>query len=180
MTVVKRHILPILPVKGMVVFPSMVIPLMANEQKQARLIDEALMKGRTVGIFLQSDQDEENPGKKDIFKTGTSGNILKMLRFPDGTIRLLVQGLARIKIKRFLNTEPYLTAEVEELKDKSGASMKAEALQRNLMDRLKKLVDLAPNLSEELYISAINQDTPSKLADMIASNLNISLKENPN
>ena len=93
----KLHILPILPVRGMVVFPFMVVPLMANEKKQAHLIDEALMKGRTVGICLQADQDETNPGPEDIFDTGTSGNIIKMLKFPDGTVRLLVQGLTRIR-----------------------------------------------------------------------------------
>jgi len=173
----KLHILPILPVRGMVVFPFMVVPLMANEKKQAHLIDEALMKGRTVGIFLQADQDEDNPGPDDIFDTGTSGNIIKMLKFPDGTIRLLVQGLTRIKIKRFLHTDPYLTAEVEELTERSGPAVKLEALQRNLSERLKVLIELAPNLTEELHISAINQETPSKFADLIASNLNISVHE---
>jgi ATP-dependent Lon protease len=173
----KKHILPVLPVKGMVVFPFMVIPLMANEQKQARLIDEALMKGSTVGIFLQIESSEKNPGPSDICKVGTSGNILKMLRFPDGTIRILVQGLSRIRIRRFLNSDPYLRAEVEELPDRVGNKVKLEALQRNLIEQLKKAVDLAPNLSEELYISAINQETPSKMADLIASNLNISITE---
>lgn len=173
----KLHILPILPVRGMVVFPFMVVPLMANEKKQAHLIDEALMKGRTVGIFLQADQDEENPGPDDIFDTGTSGNIIKMLKFPDGSIRLLVQGLTRIKIKRFLHTDPYLTAEVEELTERSGPAVKLEALQRNLTDRLKILIELAPNLTEELHISAANQETPSKFADLVASNLNISVHE---
>ncbi len=172
-----RYIVPVLPVKGMVVFPFMVIPLMANEQKQARLIDEALMKGSTVGIFVQSNQETENPGPEDIHRTGTSGNILKMLRFPDGTIRLLVQGLSRIKIKRFLNTDPYLSAEVDEIEDIIVDEVKIEALQRNLLEQLKKAVDLAPNLSEELYVSAANQETASKAADMIASNLNISVKE---
>ncbi len=173
----KLHILPILPVRGMVVFPFMVVPLMANEKKQAHLIDEALMKGRTVGIFLQADQEEDNPGPEDIFDTGTSGNIIKMLKFPDGTIRLLVQGLTRIKIKRFLHTDPYLTAEVEELTERTGSAVKVEALQRNLSDRLKILIELAPNLTEELHISAVNQETPSKFADLVASNLNISVYE---
>lgn len=173
----KLHILPILPVRGMVVFPFMVVPLMANEKKQAHLIDEALMKGRTVGIFLQADQNEENPGPDDIFDTGTSGNIIKMLKFPDGTVRLLVQGLTRIKIKRFLNTDPYLTAEVEELTEHSGPAVKLEALQRNLSNRLKILIELAPNLTEELHLSATNQETPSKFVDLVASNLNISVHE---
>ncbi len=169
--------LPILPVRGTVVFPFLVVPLMANEQKQARLIDEALMRGSTVGLFLQIDQTKDDAGQNDIYEVGTSGNILKMLRFPDGTIRFLVQGLSRIRIKRFISSSPYLTAEVGEVVEQSAESVKMEALQRNLIDQLKNIVNLAPNLSEELYISAINQETPSKLADLIASNLNISIKD---
>lgn len=173
----KTQILPILPVRGMVVFPHLVVPLIANEQKQARLIDEALMQGNVVGVFLQSDKATEDPKPEDIRRVGTSCNILKMLRFPDGTIRFLVQGLARIRIKKFVQTQPYLTAEVEEIPDKTVRSIKVEALQRNLIEQLKKIVDLSPNLSEELYISAINQETPSKLADLIASNLSIDISE---
>jgi ATP-dependent Lon protease len=170
-------ILPILPVRGTVVFPFLVVPLVANEQKQARLIDEALMKGSTVGLFLQVDQTKEDPQWNDIYEVGTSGNILKMLRFPDGTIRFLVQGLTRIRIKRFVDNQPYMSAEVEEIVEKSGVSVKMEALQRNLLERLKTVIDLAPNLSEDLYVSAINQETSSKLTDLIASNLNVALKD---
>nr|MBN2276890.1 endopeptidase La [candidate division Zixibacteria bacterium] len=161
----------------MVVFPHLVIPLIANEQKQARLIDEALMRGNAVGIFLQTDQSTDDPGPDQLHRIGTSGNILKMLRFPDGTIRFLVQGLSRIRIVKFLSTEPYLTAEVETISDTVTGGLKLEALQRNLLEQLKKVVDLSPNLSEELYISAINQETPSRLADLITSNLNIAINE---
>lgn len=167
----------ILPVRGMIVFPYLVVPLIAHEQKQARLIDEALMQGSTVGIFLQTDQGKEDPGPDDIYRVGASGNILKMLRFPDGTIRFLVQGIARIRIKEFVATTPYLTAEVEEIRDIETNTVKMEAVQRNLLEQLKKVVDLSPNLSEELYISAMNQETPSKLADLIASNLSIAINE---
>jgi len=173
----KKMVLPILPVRGSVVFPHLVVPLIANEQKQAKLIDEALMQGSVVGVFLQTDKAQEDPGPDEIEKIGTSGNILKMLRFPDGTVRFLVQGLARIRIKRFVQTEPYMTAEIEEIPDKTAHSLKVEALQRNLLEQLKSIVELSPNLSEELYISAINQDTPSKLADLIASNLSIDVNE---
>jgi ATP-dependent Lon protease len=173
----RKSVVPVLPIKGMVVFPYLVVPLIASEQKQARLIDEALMQGHTVGIFLQHDQAKEDPGPDDIHRVGTLGNILKMLRFPDGTVRFLVQGISRIKINKFLSRRRYLSAEVEEISDISVNSVKMEALQRNLLDRLKEVVNLSPNLSEELYISAINQDTPSKLADLVASNVNIGTAE---
>ncbi|UCD18702.1 MAG: endopeptidase La [Candidatus Zixiibacteriota bacterium] len=172
-----RMVLPLLPVRGAVVFPSLVVPLMVNEQKQARLIDEALMQGSTVGLFVQTDQTNKDPGPNDIYEVGTSGNILKMLRFPDGSIRFLVQGLSRIRIKRFVSTAPYLTAEVEEVVERTRSSVKMEAVQRNFLERLKKVIELSPNLSEELYVSAINQETPSRLADLAASSLNISIQE---
>jgi ATP-dependent Lon protease len=173
----KSMVVPILPVKGMVVFPHLVVPLIAGEQNQARVIDDALMRGSTVGIFLQTEKSQDEPRPSEIYKVGTSGNILKMLRFPDGTIRFLVQGLSRIRIKKFLSNKPYLTAEVEEIPDVVSDSVEAEALQRNLLEQLRKVVDLSPNLSEELYVSAINQETASKLADLIASNLGFAVNE---
>ena len=173
----KTTVLPVLPVKAMVVFPHLVVPLIANEQNQARVIDGALMRGSTVGIFLQTEKSQDEPRPSEIYKVGTSGNILKMLRFPDGTIRFLVQGISRIRIKKFLSDKPYLTAEVEEIPDITSEAVEPEALQRNLLEQLRKVVDLSPNLSEELYVSAINQETPSKLADLIASNLSFAINE---
>jgi len=165
--------IPVLPAKGMVVFPHLVVPLIANEQKQARLIDESLMRGSVVGVFLLKEHSGDEPRPEDIHTIGTSGNILKMLRFPDGTIRFLVQGIARVRIIRFQSRRPYMTAEVEEIPEITTETVKMEALQRNLLERLKAIVELSPNLSEELYISAINQETSSKLADLVASNLSI-------
>ncbi len=170
-------ILPVLPVRGTTVFPSLIVPLMVNEQKQAKLIDEALMRGNTIGLFGQRDQDNTDPGKGDLYRIGTSGNILKMLRFPDGSTRFLVQGLKRIRVRKFLQDKPYITAEVEEIIETTAGDVKMEAVQRNLLERLKAVIDLAPNLSEELYVSAVNQETPSKLADLVASSLNIALQE---
>lgn len=171
------QVLPILPLKGTVVYPFLVVPLMIQQPEHAKLVDEALMRGSRVGLFLQRDQDQDNPGPDDLYHVGTAGNILKMLRFPDGTVRFLIQGLSRIRIKRFVADSPHLIAEVEDLDDQMRESVKMEALQRNLIEQIKKLVELAPYLNEEFHVSAINQDTPSKLTDFIASNLNISIEQ---
>jgi len=171
---VGTDVLPILPLKGTVVYPFLVVPLMIQQPEQTRLVDEALMRGSRVGMFLQKDPNEEKPGPDGLHHIGTAGNILKMLRFPDGTVRFLIQGLSRIRIKQFTADSPHLTAEIEELEEKIGDPVKMEALQRSLMERIKKLADLAPYLNEEFQASAINQDTPSKLTDFIASNLNMS------
>ena len=171
---VGTDVLPILPLKGTVVYPFLVVPLMIQQPEQTRLVDDALMRGSRVGMFLQRDPNEDRPGPDGLHHIGTAGNILKMLRFPDGTVRFLIQGLSRIRIKRFISESPHLTAEIEELEERIGDPVKMEALQRSLTERLKKLVELAPYLNEEFHVSALNQETPSKLTDFVASNLNMS------
>lgn len=176
-TLILPREMPILPVRGVVVFPFLVIPLIITEKSHAQLVDEALTQGRTIGIVNTRDPNLTNPGFDDIYWAGTAGNILKMLRFPDGSVRFLIQGLARIRIIRALGTQPYMTAEIEQVEEIYIPSVKMEALHRNLMDQLKILVDLAPYLSEEFYVSALNQDTPGQLTDLIASNMNLSIDE---
>ena len=170
-------VLPILPIKSVIVYPYLVAPLVVNEQRQSKLIDDALMRGTRIGIFLQAAGEKETSGDHGVYRVGCSGNILKMLRFPDGTVRFLVQGLARIRIRRFVSSEPYLTAEVEEIVELDEKTIRLEAFQRNLLERVKTLVELAPYLTDELYVSAINQDSPSKLADLVASNMNMPVEE---
>ena len=173
----ETQVVSILPLKGTIVYPYLVVPLMIQEPEQTRLLDEALMRGSRIGLFLQKDPQQEHPGPDDLHQLGSSGNILKMLRFPDGTVRFLIQGLSRIKIKRFISDSPYLTAEVEDLQEVTTDTVETEALQRNLLEHIQVLTDLAPYLTEEFHISAINQDTPSKLADFVASSLNITIGE---
>jgi ATP-dependent Lon protease len=163
----------ILPIKGTVVFPYLVVPLVVTEQKYARLIDDTLMSGKVIGLFAQKSAAVEHPTAEDIYRVGTAASILKMLRFPDGSVRFLVQGLARAKIKNYIKTEPYPLAKIEVIEDKLEKNVELEALVRNVLDILKKVVDLAPYLSEELQVSAINTEDPNRLADLIASNLNI-------
>ncbi len=167
------QVLSILPLKGTVVFPYLVVPLMIQQVEQTRLVDDALMRGARIGLFMQKDPQAENPGPDDLHTVGTSGNILKMLRFPDGSVRFLIQGLSRIRVTKFVTETPYLSAEVEELPEEVNKSVELEALQRNLMEAITNLGELAPYLGEEFHISAINQDTPSKLVDFVASNLNV-------
>ncbi len=171
------RVLAVLPLKGTIVYPYLVVPLMIQDAEQARLVDEALMRGSRIGLFLQKDAGKDNPGPDDLYHVGCSGSILKMLRFPDGTVRFLIQGLARIRIKHFTHTERYLMAEVEEIRERISDGIKIDALQRNIIEKIQQLVELAPYLTEEFHVSAINQDTPSKLTDFVASNLNISIQQ---
>jgi ATP-dependent Lon protease len=167
----------ILPIKGTVVFPYLVVPLVVTEQKYARLIDDTLMTGKVIGLFAQKSATVEHPSSDDIYQVGTAASILKMLRFPDGSVRFLVQGLSRVKVKSYVKTEPYPLAKIELVEEKPEKNVELEALVRNVLDILKKVVDLAPYLSEELQVSAINTEDPNRLADLIASNLNINVAQ---
>ncbi len=167
--------MPILPLRGMVVFPYLVMPLMISDQRQAKLVDEALMGNKTIGLFTQREAQAEGGNTPDLYRVGTAATVLKMLRFPDGSVRFLVQGLHRVEISRVVETEPFTVAEVEVLEEPEAGGVKIEALKRNVLEMLKKVVDLAPNLSEEIYITAINQENSSKLADYVASNLNLNI-----
>ncbi len=167
----------LLPLKGMVVFPYLVMPLMISNQKYAKMVDEALLEGKTIGLFTQKPNGTVDENDDNIFRIGTSASILKMLRFPDGSVRFLVQGLSRIRLRKIVASDPYLTAEVEELEEDTSSGVKLEALTRNVHEILKKVTELAPYLSEENYISAINQENPSKLADFVASNLNLNVEQ---
>ena len=168
---------PILPLKSSLVFPNLVAPLMVTEQKHSKLVDDVLMKGTRIGLFLQKDLEDSNPGPDGLCRIGCSGTILKMLRFPDGAVRFLVQGLSRIKITNVVSTEPYLTAIIEDIKEPEETSVELVAYQRNLLERVKTLVNLAPYLNDEVYVSAINEESPSRLVDMVASNMNSSVQE---
>ncbi len=170
-------VLPILPLKGTIVYPYLIVPLMIQDAEQTRLVDDALMRGSRIGLFLQKDTSVEHPQPEDLYQLGASGNILKMLRFPDGSVRFLIQGLARIRIKKIVTSSPYMSAEVEEVSETVADAVKMEALQRSLSDAVQKLVELAPYLTEEFQVSAHNQDTPSKLTDYIASSLNIPIQK---
>jgi len=174
--------LPILPSRGVVVFPFMMTPLVVSDQRYAKLIDEALMGGKTIGLFAQKDPDTESPGPKDLYDMGCAGQIVKMLRFPDGSVRFLVQGQARVRLGKVIRTDPYIVAEVipaekDTEPDTEEKAVEIEALVRNLNEQIKAIVSLAPYLSEELQVSAMNTDDPSKLADLIASSLNLTTAE---
>ena len=169
--------LAILPLKSAVVYPSLVMPLMVTEPRYARLIDDALMAGDPIVLVAQRDPEIEFPKADEIYNVGTVGSILKMLRFPDGSVRFLAQGLARIKIKKISQEEPYLKGFVEPIEEETSKDVAEEALVRNINEQLKKIVQLAPYLPDDLQVSAMNTEDSSKLADLIASNLNINTEQ---
>jgi ATP-dependent Lon protease len=169
--------LPILPLRGTVIFPFMIVPLVVGRKSSIKLIDDAVRGNRIIGLVAQKDPETEEPDTDDIYGVGTGGMILKMLRMPDGSARIMVQGITRIAVRDFVQTAPYFKAKIERLESLEAKSTKIEALQRNALNLFQKVVELAPNLPEDAYVAAMNVDDPGKLADFITSNVNVELAE---
>ncbi|MDQ3487511.1 MAG: endopeptidase La [Acidobacteriota bacterium] len=165
--------LPVLPLRDTVLFPNSFMPLAVAREASVRLIDEATTSGRMIGVFTQREASTEDPLQDDLYTIGTATHIHKMFKLPDGSLRLIVQGLARVRLERISQTRPYLKAAVtaadEVLRDEDHVEI--DALQRNIKSNFQQVVSLSPLLSDDLQSLAANITDPGKLADFIASSL---------
>ncbi len=165
--------LPVLPLRDTVLFPNSFMPLAVAREASVRLIDEATTSGRMIGVFTQREASTEEPLQDDLYTIGTATHIHKMFKLPDGSLRLIVQGLARVRLERISQTRPYLRAAVtaadEVLRDEDHVEI--DALQRNIKSNFQQVVSLSPLLSDDLQSLAANITDPGKLADFIASSL---------
>jgi len=164
---------PALPLRDTVLFPNSFMPLAVARESSVKLIDEAIAGGKVIGVFTQKDPTSEEPGQADLYPIGTLTHIHKMFKLPDGSLRLIVQGLARLQLQRVTETKPYLRAEVTEATEtlKDADALEIDALQRNVRQNFQQVVQLSPVLSEDLNALASNISEPGRLADFIASNL---------
>ncbi len=169
--------LPILPLRGSVLFPHVIIPILVGQEKSMRLVDEVVMGNRIIGIVALKNKEVEDPRPEDFFPVGTAAVIAKMIKLPDGTISIMAQGLERIRLSQITQTDPYFRASVEPLPDAEEQDKEVEALMVNLRRLFQQAVELSPNLPPELSILALNLDESGMLADMVASNLNLSVEE---
>jgi ATP-dependent Lon protease len=169
--------LPILGLSDIVIFPGTVMPLLVESPQSIRLIDDVVAGDRFLGLVLQRNAEIENPTPADLWPHGCAGRVLKMLKFPDGTVRVLVEGLRRFRIIDYATETPYLIARIEKLKDMADDSLELTALARNAEREFQEVVKLSPALAEQVKIAALNTENPAKLADLIAANLNLSLEE---
>ena len=165
--------LPVLPLRDTVLFPNSFMPLAVAREASVRLIDDATTSGRMIGVFTQREASVEEPVQDDLYPIGTATHVHKMFKLPDGSLRLIVQGLARIRLDRITQTRPYLKAAVtsaeEQLRDEDH--LEIDALQRNIKSNFQQVVSLSPLLSDDLQALAANITDPGKLADFIASSL---------
>jgi ATP-dependent Lon protease len=165
--------LPVLPLRDTVLFPNSFMPLAVAREASVRLIDEATTAGRMIGVFTQREAAIEEPLQADLYPIGTATHIHKMFKLPDGSLRLIVQGLARVRLDAIVQTHPYLRAAVsgvdEAVRDEDH--LEIDALQRNIKSNFQQVVSLSPLLSDDLQALAANITDPGKLADFIASSL---------
>ncbi len=169
---------PILPLRGLVVYPQTAIPLTVGQPRSINLVDDVINGERLVGLVTAHDPEQEKPGPDEVYRVGTLASIHRLFRAPDGTIRLLVQGLQRIRVLEFTGEDPYLKATVLTTDEELDVDeLQLEALVRNVTDQFRALADLMPNIPTELVSSALSVDDPLQLVYSIATYVRIELED---
>jgi ATP-dependent Lon protease len=169
--------LPILPLRGTVLYPDLILPIMVGRKRSVKLIDDAMDGDRIIGVVTQKKSEVEDPKEGDLNPFGVAALILRMIRELDGSQRVIVQGVSRVKIKEFYQKEPYFKAKVDVFEEEVPQGVEIDALMMNLKNLFQRAVELAPYLTAELGTMVSNIKSPPILADLIASNLNIATNE---
>src|SRR5512142_2219465 len=170
-------VLPILGLSDIVIFPGMVAPLLVETPQSTKLIDDVVGGDRLLGVALQRNAEAENPLPHEMHEVGCAARVLKMLKFPDNTVRVLVEGLWRVQLKEYPSTDPYLVAKFELIKDVTEDSVELTAMMRNAQSQFQEIIKMSPALSEQIKIAALNTEDPGHFTDLIAVNLNLTLEE---
>jgi ATP-dependent Lon protease len=169
--------LPVLPLKETVVFPQSMTPLAIGQERSIKLVDEVVSGDRMLALVTVRNEEAESPGWDDLYEVGTAAIVHKLIRIPDGTLRILVQGIRRIRLDRRLQDDPYLVGEFSELLELVEESKELEALTRNVQGLFARIIAAVPYLPEELQIAAANVDDPSALSHLVASTMRLKTGE---
>jgi ATP-dependent Lon protease len=169
--------LPVLPLRDTVTFPEMPVPLNVGQERSVELVNDVLRGDRSIVLVAGRDPEVETPGPEQLYSAGVLGTVARMIRLPDGSLRVLIQGGQRVRITRWVKTEPYLVAEVDEAPDIVRESAELQALARNVQQTFSSIVDQVPYLPEELQIMVANVDDPIVLTHVIAGALRLKTEE---
>ncbi len=171
--------LPILPLRGVVVYPMMVVPLTVGQPRSVRLIDDAAVGDRYVGLVASRDPESEEPGPDKVFDLGTVAIIHRLIKAPDGTLRIIVQGVERIRIEEWKEQQPYLRARVTQVPDvmPQETDLEIEAMMRNVVELFSRLVALVPHLPDELLMAVSGTSDPRQLAYMVATSVRMEIQD---
>src|SRR4051794_30738348 len=169
--------LAVLPLRDIVVFPHMIVPLFVGREKSVRALEAVMRDDKQILLVAQKNATQDDPGTEDIFRVGTISTILQLLKLPDGTVKVLVEGGRRAAITKFANTEAYFEAFVQELPDQGGDAKELEALGRTVVGQFEQYIKLNKKIAPEVLVSLNQIEEPSKLADTISAHLNLKIAE---
>lgn len=172
-------ILPILPVRDIVIFPYMILPLFVGRDVSIKAIERAMVDNKMILLVTQKDVNVEAPTVEDLYKTGTVGTILRMLKLPDGRFKVIVQGLEKARIVNFTQTEPFYIGEIEKIIEEpvSEVTVEVEALMRNVKGLMDKSIALGKSFLPDILVLIENIEDPGRLADLVASNLGLKAEQ---
>ncbi len=173
----EAKVLPLLPLRGILVFPYMVIHLDVGREKSVQAIEEAMIQDRIIFLATQKEAQTDDPSEDDIYRIGTVAEVKQLLKLPGGTIRVLVEGIARARANRFISIEPYFQVEIEQYSEVFYKNSEIEALMRSLVYQFEQYVKLSKRIPPETVVSVVNLEEPGRLADIIASHLTLRIED---
>ncbi|MBU4488641.1 MAG: endopeptidase La [Candidatus Omnitrophica bacterium] len=177
---IKTDTVPLLPLRDIVVFPNMVVPLLVGRARSIKALDETMSTNKLVFLATQKDLHIDEPEEEEIYKIGTVAEVLQHLKLPDGSVKLLVEGKFRARIKKFIFTKEFYKAQVESIEAECRKTIEIEALMRSLKSQFEEYVKLNSKLSGEILSGILMVEDPVKLADMISSNLTLKIQDKQN
>ena len=171
--------MPLLPVRDVVVYPFMILPLFVGREKSVRAVDESLSRDRLILLVAQRDAEKEDPGVDEIHSVGTVAMIMRMLKMPDGRVKVLVQGLTRARVLGIERRDPYFEARIAEIHEAEGvtSAIEVEALIRSVKELVSKSVTLGKQIAPDVVVIVSNLDHPGRLADLVASHLDLKIEQ---
>ena len=176
-TPIQEQTYPVLLLRDIVIFPHMIVPLFVGREKSVKALDKAMGGDKKIVLLTQKDPSLDSPMPEELYTTGTIGNVVQLLRLPDGTVKALVEGVERVKIKRFLDNDAFYEAETETVQDKINEKEDVQAFVRSLISQFEEYVRLNKKIPPEIMLSIAQIDDASKLADVIASHLSLKISE---
>jgi len=168
---------PLLPLRDVIIFPHMVVPLFVGREKSINALEECVNKKLDLFLVAQRQATTVSPGESDIFQVVTLGTILQILRLPDNTVKVLIEGKKRARIRKYIETDRMIEAEIEEIQDVIETSVEVEALVRSLKGTFENYVKLNKRIPPEMLMSVNTIDDPSRLTDLIVAHLNLKLED---
>ncbi|WCK53677.1 endopeptidase La [Aneurinibacillus sp. Ricciae_BoGa-3] len=173
----KERQIPLLPLRGLLVFPTMVLHLDVGRQKSVKALEKAMVDDNLILLSTQEEVNIEEPDKEQIFEIGTVAKVKQMLKLPNGTIRVLVEGLTRAKIEHFLQEEEYFEVQISFLEDEQGAGPELEALMRTVLANFEQYINLSKKIVPETFAAVADINQPGRLADIITSHLPLKIRD---